>query len=220
MSTPNLDATEHRLVSALAKYNFQLEYQKGRDNAVADALSRVTTHLPLEAMQAILDGATVGMSQWAERERPAIIKNEQLLELGGACSCWMSAGGDACNRLGQSSKRGCWVGCSPAMAGFQEEGWSKDASWGVCNGWRGPDGVEKLPELHISPGYSLFMLHPEGRRWGSVVICGAQSTLDCHPKWMSLGCWTPRTWPNALPITRMFLVAGNGQTNEAGHKDL
>ena len=29
MSTPNLDATRHHWVSALAKYNFQLEYQKG-----------------------------------------------------------------------------------------------------------------------------------------------------------------------------------------------
>ena len=33
MSTPNLDATGHHWVSALAKYDFQLEYQKGRDNA-------------------------------------------------------------------------------------------------------------------------------------------------------------------------------------------
>ena len=62
MSTPNLDATGHRWVSALAKYNFQLEYQKG-DNAAADALSWVTTHLQLEAVQAILDGVAVGMSQ-------------------------------------------------------------------------------------------------------------------------------------------------------------
>ena len=29
MSTPNLDATGHCWVSALAKYNFWLEYQKG-----------------------------------------------------------------------------------------------------------------------------------------------------------------------------------------------
>ena len=35
MTTPNLDTTGHRWVSALAKYDFQLEYQKGRDNAVA-----------------------------------------------------------------------------------------------------------------------------------------------------------------------------------------
>ena len=62
MSTPNLDATGHHWVSALAKYNFWLEYQKGQDNAVADALSRVTTHLPLKAVQAILDEATIGTS--------------------------------------------------------------------------------------------------------------------------------------------------------------
>ena len=29
MSTPNLDATGHHWVSALAKYNFQLEYHRG-----------------------------------------------------------------------------------------------------------------------------------------------------------------------------------------------
>ena len=80
MSTPNLDATGHCWVSALAKYNFWLEYQKGRDNAAADALSWVTTHLKPEAVQAILDGATMGASQRAERENPAIIKNDQQLE--------------------------------------------------------------------------------------------------------------------------------------------
>ena len=63
MSTPNLDATGHHWVSALAKYDFRLEYQKGRDNAAADALSWVTTHLPPEAIQAILDGVAVGTSQ-------------------------------------------------------------------------------------------------------------------------------------------------------------
>ena len=63
MSTPNLDATGHCWVSTLAKYDFWLEYQKGRDHAAADALSWVTTHLLPEAIQAILDGTTVGMSQ-------------------------------------------------------------------------------------------------------------------------------------------------------------
>ena len=48
------------MVSALAKYDFWLEYQKGRDNAVADALSRVTTCLGLEAVQAILDWSNHG----------------------------------------------------------------------------------------------------------------------------------------------------------------
>ena len=80
MSTPNLDATGHHWVSALAKYDFRLEYQKGRDNAVADALSWVTTRLLPEAIQTILDGVAMGTSGQAERERPAIIKNDQLLE--------------------------------------------------------------------------------------------------------------------------------------------
>ena len=80
MSTPNLDTTGHCWVSALAKYDFRLEYQKGRDNAVADALSQVTTRLESEAVQAVLDGAAVGASQRAERENPAIIENDQQLE--------------------------------------------------------------------------------------------------------------------------------------------
>ena len=80
MTTPNLDATGHQWVSALAKYNFQLEYQKGQDNAMADALRQGTACLRPEAVQAILDGATVGTSQRAERENPAIIKGDQQLE--------------------------------------------------------------------------------------------------------------------------------------------
>ena len=75
MSTPNLDAIGHRWVSSLAKYDFWLEYQKGQDNAAANALSWATTHLQTEAVQAVLDGAAVGASQRAEKESPAIIKN-------------------------------------------------------------------------------------------------------------------------------------------------
>ena len=80
MTTPNLDATGHQWVSALAKYNFWLEYQMGWDNAVVDALSGVMTCLELETVQAILDGATMGTSQRVERENPDIIKSDQQLE--------------------------------------------------------------------------------------------------------------------------------------------
>ena len=45
-----------------------------------DALSWVMAHLRPEAVQAILDGATVGTSQRAERENPAIIEGDQQLE--------------------------------------------------------------------------------------------------------------------------------------------
>ena len=47
---------------------------------MADALSQITTHLGLEAMQAILDGATIGASQRAEGEDPAVIKGDQQKE--------------------------------------------------------------------------------------------------------------------------------------------
>ena len=44
---------------------------------MADALSRITTCLGPEAMQAILDGATIGASQRAEGEDPAAIEGDQ-----------------------------------------------------------------------------------------------------------------------------------------------
>ena len=43
-------------------------------------LSQITTHLGLEAMQAILDGATLGASQRAEGEDPAMIEGDQEKE--------------------------------------------------------------------------------------------------------------------------------------------
>ena len=79
MNTPNLDATGHQWVGALAKFNFQLEYQKGWDNAVADMLHQITTHLGLEAMQAILDKAAICTSQRAE-EDPTVIECDQQRE--------------------------------------------------------------------------------------------------------------------------------------------
>ena len=47
---------------------------------MADALSHVATHLGLEAVQAIMDGATMGASQRAEVGDPTIIKGDQQME--------------------------------------------------------------------------------------------------------------------------------------------
>ena len=41
MMTPNLDAVRHRWVAAMAGYNFEIEYIRGTDNKVTDALSHV-----------------------------------------------------------------------------------------------------------------------------------------------------------------------------------
>ena len=47
-SSANLDAAGQRWVAHLTSYNFSLEYQKGKDNTVADFLSRMNECLPDE----------------------------------------------------------------------------------------------------------------------------------------------------------------------------
>ena len=80
MTTPNLDATGHWWVGALARFNFQLEYQKGWDNTVADALSWITTCLNLEAVQSVLDGVTLGMAHRAEGHNPTVVEGDHNVE--------------------------------------------------------------------------------------------------------------------------------------------
>ena len=80
MKTSNLDATGHQWVGALVKFNFQLEYQKGQDNTVADMLSQIATHLCPDAMQSVLDGVTLGAAQRAQRDDPAMIEGDYDIE--------------------------------------------------------------------------------------------------------------------------------------------
>ena len=42
LTSPNMDATKQRWINELAKYDFSLKYQKGQNNTVADALSRIS----------------------------------------------------------------------------------------------------------------------------------------------------------------------------------
>ena len=60
MSSPNLDATGHHWVAALANFNMSLEYQKGTDNKVADCLSRVTERLDERSVKALIEQAKAG----------------------------------------------------------------------------------------------------------------------------------------------------------------
>ena len=54
-SSANLDAAGQCWVARLASYNFSLEYQKGKDNTVADFLSQMHEHLPEEEVQEYLN---------------------------------------------------------------------------------------------------------------------------------------------------------------------
>ena len=77
-SSTSLDATGQRWVGKLADYNFSLEYQKGKDNTVADFLSRVEDRLspseveeclatiPQPEVKAILNNAVEPIESRAE----------------------------------------------------------------------------------------------------------------------------------------------------------
>ena len=78
-SSANLDAAGQQWVAHLANYNFSLEYQKGKDNTVADFLSWMNERLPEEEVQeylnqipypgvkAVLDNAITPIEEHAEQ---------------------------------------------------------------------------------------------------------------------------------------------------------
>ena len=78
-SLANLDAAGQRWVAQLASYNFALEYQKGKDNTVADFLSHLDGSLPAGKVQdylnkipypgvkAVLDNAIMPLTDRAEQ---------------------------------------------------------------------------------------------------------------------------------------------------------
>ena len=42
LTSPNMDAPKQRWINEVVKYDFSLKYQKGKNNTVADALSRIS----------------------------------------------------------------------------------------------------------------------------------------------------------------------------------
>ena len=74
LTTPNLDATGHRWVSALASFQFKLEYQKA-NNSATDALSWVPISHSWGTIQSLLEGVIVGAANWGE-----VRASKELLE--------------------------------------------------------------------------------------------------------------------------------------------
>ena len=78
-SSANLDTAGQHCVACLTSYNFSLEYQKGKDNTVANFLSQMNEHLPEEevkeylnkilypGVKAVLDNAIMPIQQSAEQ---------------------------------------------------------------------------------------------------------------------------------------------------------
>ena len=102
-STANLDAAGQRWVAHLTSYNFTLEYQKGKDNTVADFLSHKDDHLtegkvqnypskiPYPGVKAVLDNAIMPLVDRAEQGvQPNLgCQNAYQEETG----CWASEAG-------------------------------------------------------------------------------------------------------------------------------
>ena len=64
---PNLNATGHQWVGALASFQFKLEYQKGAENGATDALSRVPISHSWETLQSLLEDVIVGAAYQSEQ---------------------------------------------------------------------------------------------------------------------------------------------------------
>ena len=65
-TTPNLDACGHQWVASLTNFNFTIEYQHGRNNVAADALSRVNKSLNACEVKAILNKTVIGCQDRAD----------------------------------------------------------------------------------------------------------------------------------------------------------
>ena len=80
LTTPNLDATGHRWVAALAPFKMNLEYVRGSDNKVADALSRIHKRLDEHAVRSVLKKAKDGDFRRAECDDPRMIQHNLKLD--------------------------------------------------------------------------------------------------------------------------------------------
>ena len=78
--TPNLDTLGHHLVAALAGYNMKLEYLKGSNNKVADALSWVSTQkLDEKTITKLLNYAWNGSTPQAEMANIHVIEEGECV---------------------------------------------------------------------------------------------------------------------------------------------
>ena len=76
MTTLNLDATGYWWVGALKRFNFQLEYQKGCDNIIADVLSWITTPPWPRHGEVCPRWSNLGATHRVESHDPAVVESD------------------------------------------------------------------------------------------------------------------------------------------------
>ena len=80
LTTSNLDALGHHWVAVLAGYNMKLEYLKGSDNKVADALSHAPEKLDEQTVRELLNCAHIGYSPQAETDNINVIQESERVD--------------------------------------------------------------------------------------------------------------------------------------------
>ena len=79
--TPNLDTLGHHWVAILASYYMKLEYLKGSDNKVADALSQVSTQkLDEETIIKLLNYTRNSSAPWVEVANIHVIEEGERVD--------------------------------------------------------------------------------------------------------------------------------------------
>ena len=211
MTIPNLDATWHHWVESLVRFTFSIEYQKGQENAAADALSQITLKLDTGTMKSILDIVTMGMTERADAHNPAMAKADDAIPK----QVWETA---ILARVTQVHVNYMWLIGWPPNRRIQY--WRPQLSgsltrkyriWGTC--W---EMAQILRRENLSfkgrrsdtlPRSPLPSPHTNWWVGRSFAVHSPHASSHSCLEWMSLRCWTPESEVNSVLATWPVLVA-------------
>ena len=187
MLTPNLDTMGHQWDGALVWFNFELKYQKGHDNTVADALSWVTTWLDPDMVGSILNRVTMGPVDWVEVHNPAIVEGNHHLQQ------------NVCVATGHAPVQ--------MHATDRAEAQKEDLMWSTVLNWLKAQKKTDLKALlaeHASSEEGRLILH----NWHNFMIHqGACTCAQCPSvrPMIFYSSWSPEPiisppWPDAIGI--------------------
>ena len=220
MSTPNLDAMGNQWVSTLVWFTFELEYQKGCDNIVADVLSQVTTQLDPERSEihswwSHLKSGISCQSPW-----PSCSGRWPMFGTRSMYHHRPPIGGYACYWLGQRPERGPNVEWSVGLAEGTEADRFEDSSDRTYLQWRGQCDLKELAEFHSSSGGPVPMIYAKRQNRRPPALHGPQGTPYCHSQWMPLRSKSSGAQSYPFFVVGRFLVARNYQPGTEVHKIL
>ena len=223
MTTPNLDATGHWWVGALARFNFQLEYQKRCDNTIADVLSWITTHLDPNMVRSILNGINLGAAHQAEVHEPCHSWGWSWLGAIGPCctaghvsvQMHMTDWAEAQREDPVLSTALDWLEAQKKtdLKTLLGEHASSEEGQLILQNWQNFTIHQKAKYLHSMPKGDnedlLLFVVPKAHAVGSLLWMDAIEMQDIRICDLY-----------SVPIAGTLLVAGNDQPDVAIHQDL